>query len=504
MPWLETVFPVRMTRIALVAPADAVRPMLVAVAESGAVELDVPAGPGHGGPDNGRQPAAITQGSPASRAARAALCADPPDLAALKQAGREDLIAGEAQLRDFAAAAVRGHGAAALAGWVPSGQFGDLSSRLAEIGCGAVPLRRRAGADAPTLIAGSAGQRALSPLVSTYGTVPYADINPAWLAWASYVLMFGIMFADAGDGLLLIAAALGLRAGWPRWARRYRAAWPFVAGAGVSATAFGILFGEFFGPTGVVPVVWLDPLSSAIPLLLAGIGLGAILLAVAYALGTVNRWREGGWPLALYAPSGISGSLLFCGVATLAAGWYYHVSTLLVAGGVLCVAALVLAFAGFAAEAGGGGIGVMQASVEVFDLVVRLGSNIVSFARLAAFGLAHAALGLLVWEGARALAHRGGLAVVGAALLFVTGSALAFGLEALVAAVQALRLEYYELFSRVFVDQGRPFRPWHLPIVQTWTNSAGPDQGQVGPELAGAVPSGAVLAENRALRTREA
>lgn len=316
--------------------------------------------------------------------------------------------------------------------------------------------------------------------------MPYADVNPAWLAWASYVLMFGMMFGDAGDGVLLIAAAVALRAGWPRWARRYRPAWPFVAGARASATAFGILYGEFFGPTGIVPIVWLDPVSNAIPLLLAGIGIGAILLAVAYALGTINRWREGGWPLALYAPSGIAGALLFCGVAALAAGWYYHVPALLVAGGVIAVTALALAFAGFAAEAGGGGIGVTQASVEVFDLVVRLGSNIVSFARLAAFGLAHAALGLLVWDGTKALAHRGGMAVIAAVLLFVAGSALAFGLEALVAAVQALRLEYYELFSRVFVAQGRPFRPWHLPVIRTEASSGGNDGRQAGPALTGA------------------
>jgi V/A-type H+-transporting ATPase subunit I len=40
-----------------------------------------------------------------------------------------------------------------------------------------------------------------------------------------------------------------------------------------------------------------------------------------------------------------------------------------------------------------------------------------------------------------------------------------FGLEVLIAGVQALRLEYYELFSRVFGQEGRPFRPWHVPIA---------------------------------------
>jgi V/A-type H+-transporting ATPase subunit I len=262
----------------------------------------------------------------------------------------------------------------------------------------------------------------------------------------------------------------------------------------VAATAFGFGYGEFFGPTGVVPTLWLDPLASPIPLLLAGIGIGAVLLAGAYALGTINRWREGGWTLALYAPSGIAGAALFGGIGVLAAGWYYHVGALLLAGGVLAAAALVLAFAGFASEAGGGGVGVTQASIEVFDLIVRLGSNVVSFARLAAFGLAHAALGLLVWQGAKSLAHHGVLGIAAAVVLFAAGSALAFALEALVAAVQALRLEYYELFSRVFVGQGRPFRPWRLRIESGNEGLAGNDERKTGPLPAGPGLAGPGLA----------
>lgn len=497
MPWLDTSFPVRMTRIALVAPASSLRQMLVTVAGAGIVEIDAEAaGPENGRQENGRQEktGADSGGEARPGPARPArrqpvLCTEPPDLEALARAGRHDLIEGETQLNRFAGAAVHGHSAAALAGWTPADQVSDLADRLAGIGCAVVPLPRPRGADAPTLVAGSAGQRALSPLVSTYGTVPYADINPAWLAWGSYVLMFGMMFGDVADGLLLIAAAAGLRWGWPAWARRYRAAWPFVAGAGVAATAFGFAYGEFFGPTGVVPTLWLNPLDHPIPLLLAGIGIGAVMLAGAYALGTINRWREGGWPLALYAPSGIAGAMLFAGIGVLAAGWYYHVDVLLIIGGVLAVAALVLAFAGFASEAGGGGVGATQASVEVFDLIVRLGSNVVSFARLAAFGLAHAALGLLIWDGTRSLARQGGLAIVAAILLFVAGSALAFGLEALVAAVQALRLEYYELFSRVFVGQGRPFRPWRLRIEvgdEGPAGDKGDKQDKADPVLTGA------------------
>jgi len=189
-----------------------------------------------------------------------------------------------------------------------------------------------------------------------------------------------------------------------------------------------------------------------------------VLLAGAYALGTVNRWREGGLPVVLYAPSGIAGSMLFLGLGLVAGGLGLHRAWLLAAGAVVAAAGLTLAFTGFFVEAGGGGSGVAQASVELFDVVIRLGSNLVSFARLAAFGLTHAALGAVVWDAAAGLWRQGGAIAWAAAVVFVVGNALAFGLEALVAGVQALRLEYYELFSRVFLGQGRPFRPWHVPI----------------------------------------
>jgi V/A-type H+-transporting ATPase subunit I len=67
-----------------------------------------------------------------------------------------------------------------------------------------------------------------------------------------------------------------------------------------------------------------------------------------------------------------------------------------------------------------------------------------------------------VWQGTTAV-WGPGLAAVAAVALFLAGTAVALTLEALVAGIQALRLEYYELFSRVFDTEGRPFRPWVLP-----------------------------------------
>ncbi len=62
------------------------------------------------------------------------------------------------------------------------------------------------------------------------------------------------------------------------------------------------------------------------------------------------------------------------------------------------------------------------------------------------------------------------LAYAAAVVLFALGNLAAFSLGALVGAIQALRLEYYELFSRLFTDQGRPFRPWHVPTTRLETS----------------------------------
>jgi V/A-type H+/Na+-transporting ATPase subunit I len=472
------VVPARMKRVALVTADESLRDVLVRVADAGAMEIGLPGGePSALGPAAGEPSAAGEAARRLGHAGRpvtgALLSASPLDFDAAEQAGRYELLAGEAQLEAYAASAVRRSGAAALAGWIPADRVAAVTRSVAEVGGTVVPLPYPPGVQPPSLVTGRPLRRSLSPLVQTYGTVPYADVDPVRLAWATYVLMFGMMFGDAGEGIVLLGVAAALRAGWPGWARRFAPAWPFVAGAGAAATAFGLLYGECFGPTGLVPVLWISPLDHALTLLLVAMGIGAVMLAGAYALGTINRWREGGWPSALYAQSGLAGTTVFLGAGVMAAGWYFRHGVLLAAGGFVALAGLALAAAGFLAEAGGGGAGRLQAAVEVFDLVVRLGSNVVSFTRLAAFGLTHAALGLLVWEGTRALWHRGGLFAVAAVVVFAVGTALAFSLEALVAAIQALRLEYYELFSRVFVTQGRPFRPWHVPTASGPTDAAG-------------------------------
>ncbi|MFH9348057.1 V-type ATPase 116kDa subunit family protein [Kitasatospora sp. NPDC017646] len=463
MRWAEAVSPVRMRRVAVVAPTGALRETLLLLAEAGCVEVDrveeVPPGPA------GRRLRRLASAPDGS----AALSGAPPDLDALERQHRSDLLAGEAELEERLASAVRQGEVSALAGWCPAAEVPRLAERLGPVGGAVLPLRPPRGVDPPTQLR-DAGRvhRAFVPLVATYGTVPYADLDPSWPAGIAYVVMFGLMFGDAGHGLLLVLAALLLwRGRVPRRLARLRRLWPFVAGAGLAATLAGAAYGEFFGPTGLLPVLWLDPLDEPGRLLLAAVSLGGLLLGLAYAAGVVNRWREGGPARALYATSGVAGFAVFLGLGLVGGGAYLHVPVAAVTGAALAVTGLALAGTGLSAATGGGLGGAAQTGVQLFDVLVRILANTVSFARLAAFGLTHAALGQVVWHGTAALAGRGPWALIGAVLVFVAGNALAFALEGLVAGVQALRLEFYELFSRVFEGLGRPFRPWRLPVRRT-------------------------------------
>ena len=422
MPWREAVTPTEMSRIAVIAPDARVHRVLAETADTGVVEPDTTIDISDGGADS--------------------LTID----AIVEQAHRTDQCI-------------------LVAGWTPAEQVAPLRDRLALHGGAVAELPLPQGLEPPTAHHDNAATTAMRPLVTTYGTVPYRDVDPTWFAALAYMLMFGMMFGDVGHGLILALA------GW--WVARtsgkfaqYRRIAPFLIGAGLAAIAFGFLYGEAFGPTGLVPTLWIRPLDEPETLLLAGLVFGSCLLAITFGIASVNRWREGGPRLALYAVSGLGGALLFAGFMISVVGAVGSASRLLPLGLLAAALGFVLVFVGLLAGAGSGGSAVAQAIVEMFDTVLRMGSNVVSFTRLAAFGLTHAVISEVVWDGSTALWDRGGLYVAFAAALFLVGTAAAIALGALVGGIQALRLEYYEMFSRLFTREGRPFTPWHVPLDQ--------------------------------------
>lgn len=462
MPQVEPPVTARkMSRVAIVAPESRLRDALVAVADAGVVQLvgSLPAPEGDELEALRRLERTLSEnGRPGPR-----LVLRESDPVELERLGRGDLLAGEVELSRRAEAAVRHGRFAALIGWMPRSDVDVLEARLSALGAGIVELPRPAWVEPPTLLPEGGAARPFRPLVDTYGALRYADVDPTPFAAISFVVMFGMMFGDVGQGLLL--AGLGAALSCVRHGRLapFRHLWPFPVAGGLAAAFFGLLYGEFFGPTGVVPTIWVKPTEDPIVLLAAAVAVGGVLLAISYGIGIVNRWRESGAVAALTAPSGIAGLLIFLGLGLAAGGWYEDAAALGLLGGAVTLVGALLLGAGFHAQAGRGAAAATQATVEVVDSLIRVVANVISFARLAAFGLMHAALAEVVWDATTAL-WGGAVGSLLAVTVFLVGNALTFSLEALVAAVQALRLEYYELFSRIFAGEGQRFTPWHIPL----------------------------------------
>jgi len=460
----ERAVPVRMRRVAVVAPAQRVRKVLVEMAEIGMIDLSGPLGSGEG-------PAleALRRLERTRRVGSAtvpAVVREAPDVAQLEQSGARELLAGEVELARRRASAVAHGDFLVFVGWAPQASLRHVAARLEELGATLVELQSPRGRQPPTLLAPAPTADQFRPLLTTYGAVPYDDIDPTPFVAITYCLMFGMMFGDVGDGVLIVLVALALRhARHPRLAS-LRKVWALIAAAGAATILFGALYGELFGPTKVLPTLWLAPLDSPTRLLAVAIVAGGGLLAVGYLIGIVNRYREGGALLALTADSGVPGLTMLAGGSLAVVGIATNTAWLEPVGLAVITVAVLPLLLGLRAEAGKGATAVLEVLIGLLDELLRLFSNVFSFARLAAFGLMHAAIGQVVLHAAGSLTgtFAGDLAAAGT---FAVGWSAAFALEGLVVTVQALRLEYYELFSRLFVGEGRPFRPFRLSLIST-------------------------------------
>ncbi len=327
--------------------------------------------------------------------------------------------------------------------------------RLTGWTCEPETLRRRLAAEeAPTLLRFCAPPRDVQvPLVlrNPWWARPYEAFcgllgmpahdaaDPSALVALVFPLLFGYMFGDLGQGLLI--AILGLVLG-----RRWTLA-NLLVPAGLSAAFFGWVFGSVFSLHHVVPALWLEPLAHPMPVLLVPLGLGAALLCAGLVLaGFEARWRGdlSAW-LNDDAPALV---LYLAGLACLLPA-VEAVVALLVA------AALVVLLALRSADGIGAVLRRIGGSLErVFQLVI----NTISFVRVGAFAIAHAGLSSAMLLLAEAAGEG-----IAALIVIVLGNLMIVALELLVVSVQTTRLLLFEFFTRFFLASGRAFRPASPP-----------------------------------------
>jgi V/A-type H+-transporting ATPase subunit I len=345
---------------------------------------------------------------------------------------------------------VRG-GLAMISGWVPTREVERLRTLLRARLANAFLLEARDPEAAerpavPTLVRHPALLQSFAALVRTYGVPSYGEIDPTLFFAISFVLMFGMMFGDVGQGAVIVVAGLALRG-------RLRAARPLLVACGLAGMGFGLAYGSVFGNEHLFAPLWRSPLGDPLRVLGVAVGWGVGFLLVASLLRAWNLGQTRGWRAALGDRGGIAGIALYLGLVGAVAGALGHgprpaFALLLAAAG-----ALVALAHGYGEQSGSRGERFIVALMETAEAAIGYFANTLSFMRVGAFSLNHVALMLAVMAIARQLDGAGHL------LALLAGNAAIIVIEGAIVAIQALRLEYYEGFSRYFGAGGRPFRP---------------------------------------------
>lgn len=355
---------------------------------------------------------------------------------------------------------LRGRGAlTSIGGWVPTREIARLEDGLNR----RMPQRFVLSARDPlpqehSLVPSALRHprilHAFNALVRNYGVPRYGEFDPTVLFALSFVAMFGMMFGDVGHGAVIAGAGVLLR-------RKIKMFSVFVVAIGLSSMLFGALYGSVFGYEELLHPLWMAPLSDPNRMLTLALYWGIGFILIATALTIRNRLVEGRVLEALFDGKGLAGMLFYLGVLFGAWHWVSQGSFGLLE--TLLIVVPLGAILGYKWHENKIPLGekILVVLIEGFETVMAYVANTLSFLRVAAFSLNHVALAIAVFTLAGMMGQTGHWITV------VLGNVFILVMEGAIVAIQVLRLEYYEGFSRFFSGDGREFRPLTLRTLQT-------------------------------------
>lgn len=304
--------------------------------------------------------------------------------------------------------------------------------------------------------------------IDMYGLPAYDEIDPTIILGLTYSFLFGFMFGDVGQGLcLLVGGYLLYRAKKMNLAA-------IISCCGFFSTIFGFLFGSVFGFETILDPIWLRPKEAMTQLPFIGnlntvfvvavaMGMGIVLMTM--VLNVINSLRSHDTEKAYFDTNGIAG-IVFYGALTITV-FLYMSGHALPATVVLVVMFLIPLCVIFFKEPLTAlvekkaevmpkekGMFFVQGFFELFEVCLSYFSNTLSFVRVGAFAVSHAAMMEVVLMLAGAEAGNPNWLVI------ILGNLFVCGMEGLIVGIQVLRLEYYELFSRFYKGTGRAFKPY--------------------------------------------
>ena len=375
------------------------------------------------------------------------------------QLARRLLEAAEPYAHLHGAARTRGP-LAALQGWIPGSQLGRVEALLQQKLSQPFLLEsRHPRADERHLVPVPVKEHGIlkpfSTLVQQYGVPRFGEFDPTLLFAVTFAGMFGMMFGDIGHGAVILITGILLRR------RLHSFTYLFVL-AGASAMLFGWMYGSIFGVEHWIQPLWIAPMSDPIYMLTVALGWGVAFLTLGSAIAISNRLLSGDHAGAFFASGGVLPLILYFallgGLINLVQGNGFPMVATAVS---VTTLILLIAYQWLSSDAPYGER-IMITVIETYEIINGYATSSLSFLRVAAFSLNHVALSLAVFTLADTMGD------VGHWVVIILGNLFVIVLEGFIVAIQTLRLEYYEGFSRYFYGDGKPFRPLRVGRTQAY------------------------------------
>ena len=357
-----------------------------------------------------------------------------------------------------------------LCGWMDADDVEKFRNDIADdpkVVCLVQEDEKKVNMEPPTKLKNPAFFRPYEMYVKMYGLPNYNEFDPTILVAITYSFIFGIMYGDVGQGLCLMIG------GFLLYKKKHSDLAGIISMAGIFSTIFGFMFGSIFGFEEVIPALWLRPREEMITLpgvgsintiLVCAIVFGMFLTLVTMVLHIMNYSKQKNTEETYFGTNSFAG-IIFYGLVVVMIILVFSGHTVPAAslfGVLIALSALAMFFKepltkiiekekGPKIE-GGMVMFLVQGFFEMFEVCLSYFSNTLSFVRIGAFAVSHAAMMSVVLM--LAGAENGGSPNW---VVVVLGNLFVMGIEGLIVGIQVLRLEFYELFSRYYRGDGKPF-----------------------------------------------
>lgn len=323
--------------------------------------------------------------------------------------------------------------------------------------------------DAPVKLKNNKFAEPAQSIVSMYSTPSHADIDPSPLLAFFYYFFFGMMFSDAGYGLLMIIV-IGIVIKVFKPDKKMKNNLKLFQYCGVSTFFWGLVFGSFFGdaPTAlynhftgasltmadIIPWPTLDPQKDALMLMIISIGFGLVHILVGMSCKFYVCWKHKQYKAALF-DTGLW-MLMLVGFAVLAVGMATSQIVLYIGAGIAIASAIGLVLTQGRSKKGVGKV--VGGLASLYDITSYV-SDLLSYSRLLALGLTTGVMAQ-VFNMLSTMFGTSILSFIPMIIIFVVGHAINIGLNALGSYVHTMRLQYVEMFSKFYEGGGQEFDPF--------------------------------------------